>query len=349
MATRIRCRCFAFTIIELLVVITIIALLIAILVPAVQWAREAARRAQCTNNLKQLGIAIHNYHEGHNAIVPGRIWPYTATPPLKSPITPLIGSGYQDTPWLPLLLPFLDQQPLANSFNCTLGSYGPGNLGFFANSTVAATLLGALQCPSDASTSLYRFPGSLLGGALSGPGGARGNYAANWGNNTYGQVTGIRANHEGDYLPSPFGHAPDLSFANVSDGLSQTVFLAELVQGDLGDVRGLVWSSVAGASNYVSGLPPNGMMHVLLGNGGDVLPLSLCVNDPGRKLPCSSDPGGVPAMARDYAGARSWHPGGVNSLLGDGAVRFIKDAIKPSVWVSIHSIAGNEVVGTDEY
>jgi Protein of unknown function (DUF1559) len=100
---------------------------------------------------------------------------------------------------------------------------------------------------------------------------------------------------------------------------------------------------------YVSGLPPNGMTHVLLGNGGDVLPLSLCVNDPGRKLPCSSDPGGVPAMARDYAGARSWHPGGVNSLLGDGAVRFIKDAIKPSVWVSIHSIAGNEVVGMDEY
>jgi len=336
-----------FTLIELLVVITIIALLIALLLPAVQAARETARRAQCVNNLKQLGVAVHNYHGTHNAIVPGRIWPYMPQPPFTAPPTPLDGSGYQDTPWLPLLLSFVEQQPLSNSFNYSLGSYGPGNLGFFGNSTVTATRLGVLQCPSDAPSTPFQFPGLFLGGALSGPTQARGNYAVNWGNNMYGQLTGIRLDHQGDYLRSPFGHAPNATFAAVSDGMSQTVFLAEVLQGDPGDVRGLVWSSLPGASNYVSGLPPNGLKHLWLGDGGDALPSSLCVDDPGRKLPCVGDPAN--AAFRDYAGARSRHPGGVNALLGDGSVRFIKDTITPLVWVALHSIAGGEVVGADAY
>jgi prepilin-type N-terminal cleavage/methylation domain-containing protein/prepilin-type processing-associated H-X9-DG protein len=336
-----------FTLIELLVVIFIIALLVALLLPAVQAAREAARRAQCVNNLKQLGIAVHNYHDTYNTIVPGRIWPYIPQPPFTSPPTPLNGNGYQDTPWLPLLLPFIEQQPLSNSFNYSLGSYGPGNLGFFTNSTATATRLSVLQCPSDGSSSPFLFPESFLGGTLSGPAQARGNYAANWGNNMYGQLTGIRVDNQGNYLLSPFGHAPDITFATVSDGLSQTVFLAEILQGDPGDVRGLVWSSLVGASNYVSGLPPNATKHLWLGDGGDALPSSLCVDDPGRKLPCFGDPGN--AAFRDYAGSRSQHPGGVNALLGDGSVRFVKDTISPIVWVALHSIAGGEVVGADTY
>ena len=231
---------------------------------------------------------------------------------------------------------------MANSFNYSLGSYGPANIGFFANATVSAIQLGVLQCPSDGSSITFQFPRTVLGGALSGVGQARGNYAANWGNNMYGQLTGIRVDGQGDYLGSPFGQAPDLSFPAVLDGLSQTVFLAEVLQGDPGDVRGLVWSSLPGASNYVSGLPPNGMKHLWLNDGGDTLPGPLCVNDPGRGLPCSGDPAGMTAVFRDYAGARSRHPGGVNALLGDGSVRFIKDAISPTVWVAIHSIAGNE-------
>jgi prepilin-type N-terminal cleavage/methylation domain-containing protein/prepilin-type processing-associated H-X9-DG protein len=339
-----------FTLIELLVAITIIALLIALLLPAVQAAREAARRAQCANNLRQLGIAVHNYHDTFTTIVPGRIWPFVPPPLFTAPPTPLNGNGYQETPWLPLLLPFIDQQPLSNSFNYYLGSYGPGDLGFFCNSTVTATRLNVLVCPSDGSSSPFLFPGSFLGGVLSGPTQARGNYAANWGNNMYGQLTGIRVDNQGNYLQSPFGHDPDITFAMVTDGLSQTVFLADILQGDPGDVRGLVWSSLVGASNYVSALPPNGTKHLWLGDGGDVLPSSLCVNDPQRKLPCVGDPANNAVAAfRDYSGSRSRHPGGVNTVLGDGSVRFIKDTITPSVWVALHSITGSEVVGADTY
>src|SRR4051812_22750896 len=108
-----------FTLIELLVVIAIIAVLIALLLPAVQAAREAARRAQCVNNCKQLGLALHNYHDVNNGLPPGRIWQ-----------AGLNGCGYnffqcQDTSWFVLMLPQFEQQPLATAFNSSLGVGGP--------------------------------------------------------------------------------------------------------------------------------------------------------------------------------------------------------------------------------
>ena len=109
-----------FTLIELLVVIAIIAVLIALLLPAVQSAREAARRAQCVNNCKQLGLAMHNYHDVNNGLPPGRIWQ-----------AGWFGScGYnffqcQDTSWFVLMLPQFEQQNLANAFNYSLGVGGP--------------------------------------------------------------------------------------------------------------------------------------------------------------------------------------------------------------------------------
>src|SRR3954466_7725000 len=135
-----------FTLIELLVVIAIIGVLIALLLPAVQAAREAARRAQCVNNSKQLGLALHNYHDVQGGLPPGRIWK-----------NGLNGCGYnffqgQDTTWFILMLPQFEQQPLANAFNYSLGVGGPLAplpLGFFANSTVTATKVAVFQCPSD--------------------------------------------------------------------------------------------------------------------------------------------------------------------------------------------------------
>src|SRR3954454_12826943 len=119
----------AFTLIELLVVIANIAVLIALLLPAVQAAREAARRAQCVNNMKQLGLAMHNYHDIVNAIVPVRIYQ-------NSVCGGNVLKGCQDTPWFVLMLPQFEQTPLYNAFNFMLGSSGPGNLGLLANSTI---------------------------------------------------------------------------------------------------------------------------------------------------------------------------------------------------------------------
>src|SRR5262245_21967803 len=117
----------AFTLIELLVVIAIIAVLIALLLPAVQAAREAARRSQCVNNLKQLGLAMHNYHGVHNTLVPGRIWQSGTFGCNRNTF-----SGCQNTNWFPLILPQIEQQALYSAYNFTLGADGPSSVGFFA-------------------------------------------------------------------------------------------------------------------------------------------------------------------------------------------------------------------------
>ena len=142
----------AFTLIELLVVIAIISVLIALLLPAVQSAREAARRAQCINNMKQFGLAMHNYHSASNCFPTGNIRKlgYSLIP--GSTCGPAIFQDCQNTPWFCLMLPYIEQGNLANSFNYQLGPEGPWAplpLGFFANSTVASTKIATFQCPSD--------------------------------------------------------------------------------------------------------------------------------------------------------------------------------------------------------
>ncbi|OYW13961.1 MAG: hypothetical protein B7Z55_16195, partial [Planctomycetales bacterium 12-60-4] len=126
-----------FTLIELLVVIAIIAILIALLLPAVQQAREAARRSQCVNNLKQLGLAIHNYHDNFNAFPPGWIGVTNRTPDTEG------NSGFA---WGAHLLPQLDQSPLYGRLNFNRECYDPA-----FNAVAMSTVLPAFRCPSDPS------------------------------------------------------------------------------------------------------------------------------------------------------------------------------------------------------
>ena len=147
-------RAGGFTLIELLVVIAIISMLIALLLPAVQSA-EAARRIQCVNNLKQFGLAMHNYHESNNCFPTGDIRKvgYSLMP--GSTCGSNIFTDCQNTPWFCLMLPYIEQGNLANSFNYQLGAIGPSDssglpMGFFANSTVASTKIVTFQCPATA-------------------------------------------------------------------------------------------------------------------------------------------------------------------------------------------------------
>jgi len=135
-----RWRNSGFTLIELLIVIGIIVLLVAIALPAMQFAREAARRAECANKLKQFGVAFHAYHSDYGTLPPGHIqyrWPPTTLPP------------NQRTPWLPMLLAHLGEEALHNAYNFDLGLVGHNVEGLKANHTVQLTRLEIMLCPSD--------------------------------------------------------------------------------------------------------------------------------------------------------------------------------------------------------
>ncbi|MGE3819941.1 MAG: DUF1559 domain-containing protein [Isosphaeraceae bacterium] len=340
-----------FTLIELLVVIAIIAVLIALLLPAVQSAREAARRAQCINNLKQIGLATHNYHDIHNTIPPGRIfrpnYPTASDCALAGGMNVLIGC--QNTPAGVMIAPMLEQQSLYNSINFDLGAEGvlrPIPLGYFINSTVAGVKLSVMQCPSDRDVN-FRFAPTYAGGILSGPVLKKGNYGIAWGNTQWDQTDVTVNGQVVRHLKSAYGHEGRIGFANVTDGLSNTIIGAELLQGAENDIRGLFWSSSAGGGTYMSRFTPNGNRDFYgTPDLGDRLSQStICVNERGMNLPCV----GTNDARLGFAASRSRHPGGVNTLQGDGSVRFVKNTISAPVWIQIHSINGGEVVSADAY
>ncbi len=346
-------RARGFTLIELLVVIAIIAVLISLLLPAVQSAREAARRAQCVNNMKQLGLAMHNYHDIHTVLPPGNI---SKEGDAFTGCSRYIFSGCQNTPWFCMMLPQVEQGALYNSFNFSLGMEGPFMplpLGFFANSTVFGTKVSLFQCPSDRENKFQVIP-AYAGGALSGPIGSKGNYGVSWGNTWWAQdipateppmldpVTGQVPR----FRKSAFGFY-SVGFRSITDGTSNTILMGEVLQGDQFDVRGLLWSSIPGGGSFFSRLTPNNPTdYYQTGNFGDQLNQPIfCVNEPGQGLPCQGDAGD----RRAYAGSRSRHPGGINVLLGDGSVRFLKNSINPPIWLGLNTIGDGEVISADAW
>jgi prepilin-type N-terminal cleavage/methylation domain-containing protein/prepilin-type processing-associated H-X9-DG protein len=359
-----------FTLIELLVVISIIAVLIALLLPAVQSAREAARRAQCTNNLKQIGIALHNYHSS------------VGTFPLGATVATFGGSygmGYSSHwgTWSAqaLMLNFLEQAPLYNAANFNWGTaVGPA---YAINYSVCSTVVNGFICPSDGISPVKAAPsaGGLWSSGLN-------NYQASLGPDTAYQSWA----NSGPDTPGLFTEGwRAYGLQNVTDGSSNTIAYGESLVGDQ-NIELVKWrDGPVSTTGFAGGGPfidasghfqavitdlnncqaafanPNPTMNQGAqnqrgawwgsGQGGTSLfntivpPNSAQFNFGYCQLNAQSNN----ALDGTYENATSNHPGGCNFLFADGSVRFLKSSINMTTYWALGTKADGEIISSDSY
>ncbi len=305
-------------------VIAIIGILIALLLPAVQAAREAARRMQCANNLKQLGLAMHGFHDTYGRLPGGAnmdcrgIW--------------CDGNGRM--PWPVSVMPYIEQQTLYDAYDASSFFWHDNNL------PVTGKRHSVFTCPSDSPNDEQRY---FTGAAnnLTGH-----NYVGNYGNTGYVRdIWRTKLNVVAELNEVVFAGAPFelglpstasrrvCTFGHISDGLSNTLLVSETVQGHgEGDARGMIWWDCA--ARFETYLSPNSsqpdVMHVAENCNASQNPP--CVSPHTDDMPMT-------------LAARSRHPGGVQAVLCDGSVRFISDDIALDTWRKLSTTRGGEVVG----
>ena len=368
-----------FTLIELLVVIAIIAVLIALLLPAVQSAREAARRAQCTNNLKQIGLAIHNYHTASNTFPPGTAASFNT---LNGNPACIAWMGWSAQT---LMLPYLEQAPLYNAANFMLDPVqDPGS----CNTTVLYTKLNAFMCPSD------NIVGVTSGTAGVAPG--INSYYASLGTTTYansGTVNGSTPSqcNGGSGSTGLFYYAVSYGIQQVTDGTSNTVAFSEGLVGSNGSIKqnystgvninggtGVydVWQTITTSP----ATPPGATMAATLNLcsstfatavagtsiqsnkgaywvwGADTMTMFNTIVPPSStQFPwgaCRFGCYGCGVASADHSNitnASSNHPGGANVCMGDGHVQFMKSSISMATYWSLGTKSNGEVVSSDSY
>jgi prepilin-type N-terminal cleavage/methylation domain-containing protein/prepilin-type processing-associated H-X9-DG protein len=291
-----------FTLIELLVVIAIIAILIGLLLPAVQKIREAANRMSCSNNMKQLGLAFHNYNDTEAGLPPG-----------TGPDPCCWGT------WQMVILPYLEQDNLGRLYVNWGGNDSTGPRYSAAPNTTNVTnrRLKVLTCPSDQVNSPF---GNLTNH----------NYAVNYGNTGYTQQANLNGViHGGSPFPTWGKKYP---LANIADGTSNTMLAAEVRQGQGRDLRGFTWwGDASGFSTY---LAPNS-------TSPDVIYTTFYCNDVPPNPPCIGTP---TATNPTMFAARSRHTGGLQALMGDGSVRFVRNSIALPTWRAMSTSQGGEVI-----
>ena len=329
-----------FTLIELLVVIAIIAILIALLLPAVQQAREAARRTQCKNNLKQIGLALHNYHDTHSMFPQGKVIDravrYAGCPGWVN------GSGFS---WRVMILPQIEQAALYS--NNVLNNSGIYTCSIFAGGAanrlvLLRTKLPAYLCPSDNTF----FVGSENPTNYAGVGG------------------GTKTSHGDRDAQAAAGILTfrGASMRDIVDGTSNTAMVGEVHRGALfnrysggpSNITGqrcVWWAAESGFCHADTWFPPNAANPSKGNNKGQTAPQEGAANDASclsGQGPCADQVSWVDDVANDMPGARglsSAHTGGAQVLLGDGSVRFVSDNIAITTWRALGTMSNGEVFG----
>ena len=333
----IRSKCKAFTLVELLVVLAIIGVLISLLLPAVQAAREAARRGSCTNNLKQLGLALHNYHAA-----------YRCFPGLGA--TTLTSFSVQAK-----LLPFVEQTSLQNLIDFAQPLYlGTSHNQALnpAQAAAARTRVSLFRCPSDGNDDVHEEkPGEFVAG---------GNYMVCGGSGT---GTNYDLRYPSDGL---FYYGSARGFRDMTDGSSNTAVASESLLGPRNDAAGPLPNGrdARRLVGLLSGARPNSGAPGLAGLvNPDLAPLAAaCTNWKGNRafgwiqgkpmcstfstyLAPNSPVNDMQSMGIGFYAARSNHPGGVNVLRGDGGVRFVAETVSLETWRALGSANGGELPG----
>ncbi|SIO21442.1 prepilin-type N-terminal cleavage/methylation domain-containing protein/prepilin-type processing-associated H-X9-DG domain-containing protein [Singulisphaera sp. GP187] len=331
----------AFTLIELLVVIAIIAVLIALLLPAVQAAREAARRSQCVNNLKQIGLAMHNYESSNGGLPPAKIFS-AGTLAVSNDAG---GQGLVlNTTAHTMILSFLEQTALYNAYNFSLPSTNAVNSGvnkvlvggtsaYLSNTTVTCSMVASYLCPSDITPAPY----TSTSAAYPANNAVRTSYllAASQYYETYNARNWAsgRPVDEGVFSGTDWS----TSLASIKDGTSNTVFVGESRHEKTNPDYGAWWGQGMWTSTH-------GMVYP-----GGVADNFLYTLPNAPALPRLVSPANNPKKLGYAWTFSSTHSGGINVAFADGSVRFIKNSINPYTWCALHTMRNGEIISADAY